>query len=124
MRLLARQYSIRGKLTKEFVQTRLIPKLDAIIRNSDGQIKAYHLYPEFDPKANGLARRNEPSGYSYKFGNTPIVYSGIEIGMMEVKVPWMLQECWKGLGIPLNLLANRRDQSLEKILRNKPDQAA
>jgi len=37
-------------------------------------------------------------------GNTPIVFAGIEIGMMITRVPWLLPSCFEGLGVPLNIM--------------------
>ena len=110
-----------------FVEEKVIPKLRAAIQQSEGRLKSFHLWPEFDPafRAKGQQQRKgkegryptRQGGYRAKFGNSPILFGGIEIGMMEVSVPWLLPQSWKGLGIPLNLLINRRDQSLQDILR-------
>ena len=110
-----------------FIEEKVIPKLRAAIQHSDGGLKSFHLWPEFDPqvRAKGppqIKGRDgrypaRQGGYRPKFGNSPILFGGIEIGMMEVSVPWLLPQSWKGLGIPLNLLVNRRDQSLPDLLR-------
>ena len=37
-------------LTSEFIEGKLIPKLKAAVEKSEGRLKSFYLYPEFDPK--------------------------------------------------------------------------
>ena len=127
MATLAKEHALREGMGPGFIEEKIIPKLKVVIQQSEGRLKSFHLWPEFDPKvrAKGPTQRKgrggrypaRQGGYEHKFGNTPIIFGGIEIGMMEVSVPWLLPQSWKGLGIPLNLLIDRRDQSIPRILR-------
>ena len=121
MAALAREQAVFGSslMNAGFIEEKLVPKLKAVVQRSEGRLKAFRLWPEFDPKvrAKGPPPRKgrggrypaRLGGYQHKAGDTPIIFGGVEIGVMEVSVPWLLPESWKGLGIPLNLLVDRRD---------------
>ena len=40
--------------------------------------------------------------YCHRFGNKPIIYSGVEIGRLIVRVPWLHPNVFEGVGMPLN----------------------
>ena len=58
MAALAQEHAMReGPLAKaDFIEEKIIPKLKAVIQQSDGRLKSFHLWPEFDPRvrAKGL----------------------------------------------------------------------
>ena len=42
--------------------------------------------------------------YEHRFGNTPIMLGGVQIGMMITRVPWLLPQAFERQGVPLNIL--------------------
>ena len=49
-------------------------------------------------------RDREQKPYEHRFGNTPIMYGGVQISMMIARVPWLVPTAFEGVGLALNIL--------------------
>ena len=52
MATLAKEHGLRQTLGPGFVKEKIIPKLRAAVQSSEGRLKSFYLWPEFDPTAN------------------------------------------------------------------------
>ena len=50
-------------------------------------------------------RDRDRKPYEHRFGNTPIMFGGVQIGMMIARVPWLVPTAFEGAGLPLNTLS-------------------
>ena len=98
-----------------FIEEKVIPRLEEAIRNGNGSYSSFHLWEKFDPEFRNKepapqerrrmqTRNKERKTYEHKFGNTPLIIGGVSIGMMITRVPWLLPEAFEGLGVPLSIL--------------------
>ena len=99
----------------------IIPKLNEAVRKGEDRFRGFHLWEAYDPevrkknvkqKSGGMTLRDRnQKPYEHRFGNTPIMYGGVQIGMMIARVPWLVPTAFEGVGLALNILPTQRKAS-------------
>ena len=104
---------LEGPEGTAYIENEIIPKLSEAIKKGPDRFRGFHLWEAYDPEVrkrnvkqqSGMTLRDRnKKPYEHRFGNTPIMYGGIQIGMMIARVPWLVPTAFEGLGLPLNIL--------------------
>ena len=105
---------LEGPEGTAYIENEIIPKLREAIKNGPDRFREYHLWEDYDPEVRKRVAKQQSGGmtlrdrnkkpYEHRFGNTPIMYGGIQIGMMIARVPWLVPTAFEGLGLALNIL--------------------
>jgi hypothetical protein len=86
----------------------LLPQLEEIVQNSDGRLERVFIWPNHRVEGNALVHPNERrypkrlKEFSPKHEDTPIFFSGVEIGYFVSKIPSLKSQLWGGYGVPLS----------------------
>ena len=84
--------------------SKLRPKLDHIVENSNGVLKGYHLFDDgLDPYEGGSRRYpRRQLKYNPSPEDKAIFLGGVQVGYMISQIPWLNTRTWNGMGIALN----------------------
>lgn len=98
-----------------------MPKLEQIIRDSNGRLKSYFLWPHHLP---GGEDRIYPMGrrypkrlreYKHEPEHKAIYINGVEVGYLIPTVPFLHPDTWRGNGIALELPNAARPGSITPV---------
>jgi len=84
--------------------SKLRPKLNHIVENSNGVLKGYHLFDDGpDPYEDGSRRYpRRQLKYNPSPEDKAIFLGGVQVGYMISQIPWLNTRTWNGFGIALN----------------------
>jgi hypothetical protein len=83
------------KTNENLIYENLVPKLQELVKKSEGALKGYHLFDR------GSTKRNK---FTPSAEDKAIFIGGMQVGYMLSKVPWLNTNTWGGFGIPLNVV--------------------
>lgn len=91
------------------VEEKLIPRLEKMVRESEGRLKGFFIWPHHKVGgmekiyANGRRYPKRLREYKRQPEDKPIYLTGIEVGYLITNVPYLHPEAWKGAGLPLQI---------------------
>ena len=111
------------------IEEEIIPKLSEAIRKGEDRFRGFHLWEAYDPEVRKRNVKQQSGGmtlrdrnqkpYEHRFGNTPIMYGGVQIGMMIARVPWLVPKAFEGMGLALNILPKGPKASIASTQMSK-----
>ena len=94
-----------------YIEEKIVKHLKDVIARSDGEYSDFHLWAEYDPLTRKMQEQEQEVGkhmrcrntarkpYEHRLGNKPIMFAGIEIGRLILRVPWLMPKACEGLGL-------------------------
>ena len=94
----------------EYIEANIIKHLNEVVARSNGEYSGYHLWDDYDPATRKRqaeqqevrhmrCRDQSRRPYEHRLGNKPIVFAGIEIGRLIMRVPWLMPKACEGMGL-------------------------